>query len=65
MINEKSVTSLVTLANAAELAAAIAQEVVGGDISDTIEGNTLTQDALYALTMSAFQKKLKTYRGGI
>jgi hypothetical protein len=65
MKNAQSLQTVVTLANACDLVSSIVQDVIGNDVSDAIEGNTLTRDATHALAMSQFQKSLNTYRGAI
>jgi hypothetical protein len=53
-----------TLANAAELVAAIAQGIVGNDVADTIDGSPLTRATIFNLAQLNFQENLGTYLGG-
>lgn len=50
--------SLRTLGNASELVAAIAQEVVGNDVADSINGSVITRDVVYQLAQSQFAARL-------
>ena len=50
--------SLVTLANASELAVSIILNVVGNDISDSINGAQLSSIALNTIVQARFNKSL-------
>lgn len=65
MKNIKSLNTVVTLANANTLVTKIAQEVIGNDVADTINGSALTRDVIYGLALSRFQTALNTHRGNI
>ena len=52
---KESQTTLVTLANGAELVRTIAQGVIGNDIADTFDGSPLTREVLYNLAQTEFQ----------
>lgn len=56
--------TLVTLANAAELACCIAKEVMGNEVADTLNGSELTRSALHSLAMAHFQRQFASYLGG-
>lgn len=58
-----SVTTAVTFANGADLAANIVMGVIGGDIASTFNGVPLTRAAIYELAMVTFQGKLAHYQG--
>lgn len=62
---QQSSQTVVALANGAELANNIIQEVIGNDVADTLEGNALTTTAVTGLIMSHFQTKLNSHRGGV
>ena len=59
----ESQETLVTLANASELVANIAQAVVGNDIADTFDGSPLTRAVLHDLSMTKFQAALSKQLG--
>lgn len=40
--NENRTKTLITVANATQLAASIVSEIVGNEISDTVEGNPIS-----------------------
>lgn len=65
MKSANSTQTVVTLANASELVCQIAEEVIGSDVADTVEGTTLTSSALHPLTQARFQMALSTYRGKV
>jgi len=50
--------SLVTLANASELAVSIILNVVGGDVSDSINGAQVSSAALTNIVQARFNKSL-------
>ena len=54
----------VTLANAAELACVVVQNIAGNEIADTIMGSPITRDALLKLAQAKFQNKLFPSIGG-
>lgn len=58
-----SVTTAVTLANAADLAANIAMGVLGNQVAATFAGQPLTRAGLYELAQVTFQAKVATYQG--
>lgn len=49
---------MVTLGTAATLAAAILREVVGNDISDSLNGSVLTQETVVNMTNARVQQVL-------
>lgn len=63
MKNKQSVVTASTLANAAELTAAIASEILGGEVAETFAGAPLNKDMLHQLSMSVFQKKINHITG--
>lgn len=54
--NQQSIISLVTLANAVELATSLTRDVSGGDIATRITGSNIT---LHELSVSEIRKNLK------
>ena len=48
--------SMITLANTTELAVRVIRDIAGNDISNSINGNSLTSDALRALIVSRIQR---------
>ena len=54
--------TLATLANANELVRYVAQEVVGNEVADTINGSPISRDTIYALSQAAFMKHLDIFR---
>ena len=56
--------TLATLGNANELVRFVAQEVVGNDVADTINGSPISQETIYSLAQAAFMKNLDGYRKG-
>lgn len=60
-----SLTTVVTLANAAELACCIAKEVVGNDISDVVGDSPITNDMVRGFALAQIQTELTIFRGGV
>lgn len=61
-----SQNTITTLANAAELVRLIAQNVMGSDVSVSLNGSPMSNQAIYDLAASRFQAELnKTIPGGI
>lgn len=56
--------TLATLANANELVRCVAQEVVGNDVADTINGSPISIDTVFGLSQAAFAKHLDIFRKG-
>ena len=54
--------TLATLANANELVRFVAQEVVGNEVADTINGSPISQETIYSLAQASFMKNLNAYR---
>lgn len=65
MINEQSEITLTTLANGAELVAAIATEILGGALSSTVNGAPMNNQAVYALSASVFQSEISDCMKGL
>lgn len=59
----ESATTLVTLANASQLTAAIVQGVVGNELADSLGGQPLTQETIYQLTQTKIQSHLASHLG--
>ncbi len=55
MKNKLSLNTVVTLANVVALVCEVAQEVVGNEVSDSINGNHLTRDVIGDMAMSQLQ----------
>ena len=64
MQNKQSETTLVTLANAAELVRTVVQEIVGNEVADTLNGSPLTRAVLYDFAQTEFQAATAKYLGG-
>lgn len=62
MVHETSKTTLATLANAAELARCIAQEVLGDEAANTIEGTPISRGIQYNLTLARIRNNLATFK---
>lgn len=58
MKNEQSETTLTTLANGAELVAAIAAEVLGSALSSSVNGAEMNNRAVHSLAASVFQSEM-------
>jgi len=58
MKNRSSEQTLVTLANAAELVADLAQENLGNDMANTFAGSRLTRTIVLNLVQAEFQTGL-------
>lgn len=58
MKNITTLTTIVTLGNAAELVAQVAENVLGKEVANTFAGSPLTKDMIYQLSQSVFQKKI-------
>lgn len=55
---KQSVTSLVSLGNAAELVNAIAKKVVGTEVADTLSGSPISDEMIMNLAASSIEKVL-------
>lgn len=64
MKHRETMQSLDTLANAAELAGLICEQVVGNECSDTIQGSELTRSTVHQLAQSKFRAELAHQLGG-
>jgi len=64
MRHQKSVETLATLANGAELVAAIAFEVLGNEVADTLNGSPITRSVVYNLAQTRFQASLSAKLNG-
>jgi hypothetical protein len=53
-----TLTTIVTLGNAAELVAQVAEKVLGKEVADTFAGSPLSKDMVHQLSQSVFQKKI-------
>lgn len=56
--------SAITLANAAELACVVVQNIAGNEIADTIMGSPIQRAQLLQLAQAKFQNKLFPTIGG-
>jgi hypothetical protein len=63
--NQDSERTLVTLANANELVASVAQGVLGNEVADTLNGSPLSRSIIYNLAQTCFQRKVTPYLGEI
>lgn len=55
---KQSITTAVTLAAGGELVAAIAEQVLGQEVADTIGGAPLTKEMMLNMAQSGFEKNL-------
>lgn len=55
----KAVNSAVVVANAAELAAHVIKNVAGNDISDSLNGSTVTMATVRDIAISRIRQSLK------
>ena len=62
---KQSEQTLVTLGNAANIVTLIAQEVLGDDVADTLEGTPITRQAIHNLPLVeiAGQPHISKYLG--
>jgi hypothetical protein len=65
MNNVQSLQTVVTLANAAELASVIAAGVLGNDVSDVVEGKVLNSNVVRDLTLANVQSAFIGAQGGV
>lgn len=52
-------TSLVTLANAVELITIVTKEIAGGDVAKTLNGDSVSNDAIRMIALKRIEMKLK------
>jgi formaldehyde-activating enzyme involved in methanogenesis len=64
MQNKASLQTVVTLANAAELVVGIAQNVLGNDVADSVQGNVLNAEAVRSVALTQIQSEFSSTRGG-
>lgn len=55
--------TIAALANANELVRFVAMDVVGNEISDTIDGSPLSRETIYGLTQSKIMTEFNKFRG--
>lgn len=58
MKRAECVTSLLTLANSAELVNNIARNVLGNDVADTFQGSVISRGLVYNMVQTQAQQKL-------
>lgn len=63
MRNAMTLTTIVTLGNAAEVVAKVAEKVLGQEVANTFGGSPLSKELVNQLSMSVFQKKVATVLG--
>jgi hypothetical protein len=63
MKHRETERSLVTLANASELAIIVTQNIVGNEIADTFNGSPLSRELIHNLAQTKFQGSLSKYLG--
>lgn len=65
MKNTASLQSVATVANAVELVAGIAKEVLGNDVADMVQGTELNSDAVRSIAATQIQAEFThSIRGG-
>lgn len=55
----KTIGSVITLANASTIVEHVVMTIVGNDISDSLNGSRLTMDSIRTIAQARFQKHLK------
>lgn len=60
---QNSATTLVTIANAAELTCAIVQSVVGDDVADTFNKAPLTRAMIHTLAVAEIKNNIANQTG--
>jgi hypothetical protein len=65
MRNIQSGTTLTTLANGAELVAAVAERLLGDVLPAQVGQSTLGREGIYAIAQSAFQNEVTNHMGAI
>ncbi len=58
MKNMMTLTTIVTLGNAAELVARVSEQVVGKEVANSFAGSPLSKDMIHQIAQSNFQKKI-------
>ena len=58
MKHKQSLTTVVTLGNAAELVARVAEKVMGTEVAKTFSGQELNNQAVQRLAVSSMQKNI-------
>ncbi len=53
-----TLTTIVTLGNAAELVARVSEQVVGKEVANSFAGSPLSKDMIHQIAQSNFQKKI-------
>jgi len=63
MKNINTANTIVTVANGLELVSAIVSEVVGGEVSDSIQNQQLTRKVVYNYAQNIFANELSAKLG--
>jgi hypothetical protein len=63
MKSKNTERTVVTLGNAAQLAADVAQNVLGNDVADTFNGSPITRGLVYQMAQSQFNNALSKKLG--
>lgn len=63
MKSKHSETTLLTLANAAELVAVVVTEIAGNEVSSQINGSPLTRAVIHDMAMTSFQNSMSRKLG--
>jgi hypothetical protein len=63
MKHRESERTLVTLANASELVVSVAQNVLGNEVADTLNGSPLSRDIIHQMAQTVFQSSVSQYLG--
>jgi len=64
MQSPQTVTTVVVLANAAELVNNIARGVLGNDVADTFQGSVISRGLIYNMVQTQAQQKLAAHLQG-
>ena len=62
ILYEKTTKSAIALANAIEIASAVITNIVGNDISSSVNGNTITSQTVKSLIMARINSQLENKR---
>jgi hypothetical protein len=64
MKSKHSETTLLTLANGAELVAIVVQELAGNEVASQINGSPLTRSVIHDMAVTSFQDSMSRKLGG-
>lgn len=59
---KRTAESMLAVANATELTAAVVMNIIGNDVSDSLNGTRLTSDTVRTLAQARFKRVLEAQR---